>query len=177
MKALFGVIGVYSTPERIKSAAAGLRERGYRAFETYTPYPVEGLGQLVHPGPSRILPLTMFCGGVLGAALGYWIQYWDEAISYPINVGGRPYDSWPSFAVSTVEFMMLFALGAGFFGLLLGARLPQLYHPLFEADCFARASRDRFLICLEAGDALFEPASAERLLRELGAERVERVRR
>jgi hypothetical protein len=177
MKALFGVVGVYSAPDRIKSAAALLRERGYRAFETYTPYPVEGLGEIVHPAPRRALPLAMFAGAVIGAAFGYWIQYWDEAVSYPINVGGRPYDSWPAFTVSTFEFMVLFAVAFGFFGLLLASRLPQLYHPLFETESFARASRDRFVICIEASDARFEAASAERVLRETGADKVEWVRK
>ncbi len=94
----------------------------------------------------------MFGGAVLGAAWGYWIQYWDEALSYPINVGGRPYNSWPAFTVSTFELLVLCAVAAGLLGLLWASRLPKLYHPLFEANSFARASRDRFLICVEARD-------------------------
>lgn len=175
MSALFGVVGVFAGPDAVRAAATRLREIGYRAFETYTPYPVEGLREIVDPRPHRFLPLFMFFGAVVGAVWGYWIQYWDEAVSYPINVGGRPHDSWPAFAVSTFEFMVLFALAAGFFGFLAACRLPQLYHPLFDASHFERASRDRFLICVESTDPRFDADAITELLRQLGAGQVERV--
>ena len=176
MSALFGIVGVFVTPDAVRSAAKRLRELGYRAFETYTPYPVEGLREIVHPGPRRFLPLLMFAGAVVGAAWGYWIQYWDEAVNYPINVGGRPHNSWPAFAVSTFEFMVLFAVAAGLFGLLATSRLPQLYHPLFDLESFGRASRDRFLICIESTDPRFDRDAVARLFEQLGAERIEQVR-
>ena len=152
----FGVIGVFETPEAIKNATRHLRSLGFRAFEAYTPYPVEGLDQMVRPGRQLLLPLTMFGAAVVGAAWGYWIQYWDEALNYPINVGGRPHNSWPAFIVGTFEFMLLAAIAAGLFGLLAASRLPQLYHPLFDAEAFGRASRDRFVLCVEARDPSFE---------------------
>ncbi len=176
MKDLFGVIAVFDTPAAIKDAAARLRERGFRALEAYTPYPVEGLGQIVHPGPRLFLPLLIFAGAVLGAAGGYWIQYWDEAVNYPLNVGGRPYNSWPAFIVSTFEIMVLFAVTAGFFGLIAKSRLTRLYHPIFEAKGFERASRDRFVICVEARDPRFDAASIRDVFRELGAREIEEVR-
>jgi hypothetical protein len=118
----------------------------------------------------------MFGAALLGAAWGYWIQYWDEALNYPINVGGRPYNSWPAFMVGTFEFMLLVTVAAGFFGMLAASRLPKLYHPIFEARSFARASRDRFLICVEARDPRFDAASINTLFEQLGAERIEEVR-
>lgn len=176
MSAPFEIVGVFATPDAVRSAAKRLREMGYRAFETYTPYPVEGLREIVHPGRRQFLPLLMFAGAVVGAAWGYWIQYWDEAVNYPINVGGRPHNSWPAFAVSTFEFMVLFAVAAGLFGLLAASRLPQLYHPLFDLESFGRASRDRFLICIESTDPRFDGDAVGRLLEQLGAERIEQVR-
>ena len=176
MNALFGVIGVFRTPDAVKGAAARLRESGYRAFEAYTPYPVEGLQEIVRPGPRLLLPLMMFGGALFGAAFGYWIQYWDEVLDYPLNVGGRPYDSWPAFTVSTFEFMLLCAVAAGLIGFLAASRLPKLYHPIFAAKSFVRASRDRFLICVEAADPRFDAESIGRLFDELGAERIEEVR-
>ncbi len=173
MSELFGVIGVFTTPDAVRSAATRLRDAGYRSFDAYTPYPVEGLQEIVHPGPRRFLPLLMFAGAIVGAACGYWIQYWDEALSYPIDVGGRPYNSWPAFIVSAFEFMLLFAVGAGFFGLLAASRLPRLYHPLFDAPSFARASRDQFLLCVEARDPRFDASSVRALFEQLGAERIE----
>lgn len=176
MSNLFGIIGVFDSPDAVRNAASRVRDEGYRSFETYTPYSVEGLEEIVHPGPKRFLPLLMFGGAVFGAAWGYWIQVWSEVVNYPINVGGRPYNSWPAFMVGTFEFMVLCAVAAGLFGLLATSGLPKLYHPVFEARSFARASRDRFLICIEASDPRFDPFSVGQILSELGAERIEEVR-
>jgi hypothetical protein len=175
MKGPFGIIAMFDRPDAVKNAAAHLRQAGFRSFEAYTPYPVEGLGEIIHPGPKRRLPLLIFAGAVIGAAFGYFIQYWDEALSYPINVGGRPHNSWPAFIVSAFEFMLLIAITAGFFGLLAASRLPKLYHPIFEARNFDRASRDRFLICIEATDPRFDAASIRTAFAQLGAERIEEV--
>jgi hypothetical protein len=176
MKDLFGMIAMFDTPDAAKNAAAYLRQAGFRAFEVYTPYAVEGLGEIIHPGRKTLLPLVMFVGAILGAAWGYWIQYWDEALNYPLNVGGRPYNSWPAFTVGTFEFMLLVAVAAGFFGLLAASRLPKLYHPIFEAKVFERASRDRFLLCIEASDPRFDAALTRAAFERLGAERIEEVR-
>jgi hypothetical protein len=176
MKDLFGMIAMFSTPDAAKSAAAHLRQTGFRTVEAYTPYPVEGLGEIIHPGRQLYLPLLMFVGAIFGAASGYWIQYWDEALNYPLNVGGRPYNSWPAFIVGTFEFMLLVAVAAGFFGLLAASRLPKLYHPIFESKVFERASRDRFLLCIEASDPSFDAASIRAAFERLGAERIEEVR-
>jgi ActD protein len=176
MKDLFGVIAVFGTPDAVRNAAEQVRRSGYRAFEAYTPYAVEGLDRIVDPGSKAFLPLLMFAGAILGAALAYWIQYWDEAWNFPLNVGGRPYNSWPAFAVSTFEFMLLASISAGFFGMLAVSRLPMLYHPIFEAKAFERASRDRFVICIEAADPSFDVDSIRALFEQLGAERIEEVR-
>jgi hypothetical protein len=172
----FGIIGVFKTPDALRSAAAHLQRAGFRRFEAYTPYPVEGLDRIIHPGPKLLLPLLMFAAAILGAAWGYFIQYWDEALNYPLNVGGRPHNSWPAFAVGTFEFMLLVTVAAGFFGMLAASRLPKLYHPVFEAPAFARASRDRFVICIEAADPRFDATTVRGLFEQLGAERTEEIR-
>ena len=101
---------------------------------------------------------------------------WDEALNYPLNVGGRPFNSWPAFAVGTFEIMLLITIAAGFFGMLAFSRLPKLYHPIFEANSFARASRDRFVICVEATDLRFDASALRNIFQQLGAERIEEVR-
>ena len=171
----FGIIGIFETPGGIKDAARHLRSLGFRAIEAYTPYPVEGLGELIQPGRKAGLPLLMFAAAVIGAAWGYFIQYWDEVIDYPINVGGRPHNSWPAFVVSGFEFMLLVTIAAGFFALLAWCRLPRLYHPIFNAAEFERASLDRFVLCVEARDPSFEPHMIRRVLERFGAERVREV--
>jgi hypothetical protein len=171
-RSLFGIVGVFATAEAVIEAARQFRSLGFRALDAYTPYPVDGLDELVRPGRRSWLPLVIFAAAVAGAALGYFIQYWAEAVSYPVNVGGRPYNSWPAFVVSGFEITVLFAMAAGFFGLFAACRLPRLYHPIFSAPGFERVSRDRFILCVGASDPSFEPEHIGRSFRRLGAERV-----
>ncbi|MGE3784568.1 MAG: DUF3341 domain-containing protein, partial [Alphaproteobacteria bacterium] len=121
------------------------------------------------------LPLLMFASGVVGGLWGYFIQWWDEAWSYPLNVGGRPFNSWPAFMVSAFEIMLLLAVSGGFLGLLVACRLPRLYHPIFNSAWIERASRDRFVLCIEARDPQFEPRLIRPVFERLGAERIEEV--
>ncbi|MDE1932808.1 DUF3341 domain-containing protein [Bradyrhizobium sp.] len=175
MNELFGIVAEFATPQAVRTAAEDLRRAGFRVFEAYTPYPVEGLDRIIHPAPKPVLPLVMFAAAVIGAGWGYWIQFWDEALNYPLNVGGRPFNSWPAFMVGTFEFMLLVTVAAGFFGMLATSGLPRLYHPIFEANAFARASSDRFVICVEAIDSRFDAAAVRALFERLGADRIEEV--
>lgn len=171
----FGLVGVFSTPDDAMQAARQLRALGLRAVEAYTPYAVEGLDEALRPGRRSFLPLIIFVGAVLGAMWGYFVLVWDEVLNYPLNVGGRPYHSWPAFVVGAFEFMLLCAMAAGFFSLLAACRLPRLYHPIFAADEFERASVDRFVLCVEARDPGFEPHRIRRIFQRHGAERISEV--
>lgn len=171
----FGIAGVFAAPDRARSAARQLQDLGFDGVEAYTPYPVEGLGGTLHPGRSIALPLLIFGAAVIGVGWGYFAQYWGEALDYPINVGGRPYASWPAFTVVAFEMAVLFAIAAAFFGLLAACRLPLLYHPIFEVPEFERASRDRFVLCVDAREPGFEPNLIRRVFERNGALRVEEV--
>ncbi len=103
MTETFGIIGVFDRPEAIKDAAQHLRSLGFRAIEAYTPYPVKELDQVLRPRREVMLPLIMFGAAAVGGAWGYFIQAWDEALNYPINVGGRPHNSWPAFIVGNLR--------------------------------------------------------------------------
>ena len=172
---LFGLVGRFASADSLTGAARQLRSLGYREVEAYTPYPIDGLDEVLRPRRRTWLPLLMFIGAVFGAVWGYFIQAWDEVLNYPINVGGRPHNSWPAFVVGTFEFMVLCAIAAGFFGLLASCRLPRLYHPIFAADDFDRASVDRFFLCVGARDPSFDPRRIRRLFERHGAERVSEV--
>jgi hypothetical protein len=171
----FGIIGVFDRPEAIKEAAQHLRSLGFRAIDAYTPYPVKELDYVLRPRREIMLPLIMFAAAAIGGAWGYFIQVWDEALNYPINVGGRPHNSWPAFIVGTFEFMLLVTIAAGLFALLASCRLPRLYHPIFNAEAFGRASVDRFVLCVEARDPSFEPGHLRRIFERFGAEHVAEV--
>lgn len=170
-----GLVGVFSSADALASAAQQLRRLGFAAVEAYTPHPVEGLAETLHPGRQVLLPVLVFAAAIAGTCWGYFVQYWGAVLAYPLNVGGRPLHSWPAFIVTTFETAMLFAIAAAFIGLLAYCRLPLLYHPIFEASEFVRASRDRFVLCVEARDPSFAPSVIRRVFERCGAERVEEV--
>lgn len=175
-RGLHGLAGYFVSAAAVTDAARQLRTLGFREIEAYTPYPVEGLDELLRPGRRRFwLPLVIGLGALFGVVWGYFIQYWDEAINYPLNVGGRPHNSWPAFTVGAFEFTVLCAIAAAFFGLLAFCRLPRLYHPIFAAPEFERVSVDRFVLCVEARDPSFEPQRIRRIFERLGAEHVAEV--
>ena len=174
-RGIFGLVASFASAEAATDAARQLRSLGFREVEAYTPYPVDGLNEVLHPGHRIGLPLVIALGALFGVVWGYFIQYWDEAFNYPLNVGGRPHNSWPAFTVGGFEFTVLCAIAAGFFGFLAFCRLPRLYDPVFAAPEFERASVDRFLLCVEASDPSFEPQHLRRIFERHGAERVAEV--
>jgi ABC-type antimicrobial peptide transport system permease subunit len=143
-------------------------------MDAYAPFPIEGLSDALgfHP---KAVPLIGLFGGMLGAASGYGLQYFIHVISLPINVGGRPLNSWPSFIPPTFELGVLFSALGLFFGLLILNRLPEPYHPLFNVEAFARASRDRFFLSIETRDPRFDADSTRRFLETLGPREVSDV--
>jgi hypothetical protein len=156
----------FETHEQILDAARKARERGYRHMDGYTPFPVEGLPEAM--GHKRTLvPLIVLLGGIFGGTGGYFMEWYANVVSYPLNIGGRPLDSWPLFIPITFELTILGAALAGFFGSLGMNKLPQPYHPAFNAPRFERASIDRFFLCIEAADALFDPVATRAFLTEL----------
>ena len=157
---VYGMMAEFATPAAVTAAAHWLHLNGFRRMEAYTPFPVDGLDEMLHGQRRPLLPLVVFGGAVVGAVSSYALQYWAAAVDYPLNVGGRPLNSWPAFTVSSFEMTVLFAVATAFLGLLIFCGLPLLFHPIFNAPDFDRASQDRFFLCVEARDGLFD---AERL--------------
>jgi hypothetical protein len=172
--ALYGLLGEFPDAQTLVNATRAARDVGWREIEAFTPFPVEEVWQALPPRKDRI-PLITLCGGVLGGAGGYFMQWYSAVVSYPINVGGRPLNAWPSFIPITFEMTVLGAALAGFFGLLALNRLPRLRHPLFGAPHFDCASRSRFFLCLRARDARFETSEARSLLERHGAREIVEV--
>jgi hypothetical protein len=165
----YGVVGEFAAAHALRGAARHLYLEGIRYMDAYTPIPVEGLDDVLRPGSRSRVPLAIAAGALAGAALGYFVQYWTAAVDYPLNIGGRPYNSWPAFIVSAFELTLLAAVAAGFVAFFVFCRLPQLYHPIFAAACSERASRDRFLLCVEARDPHFNAAHIARVFEHHGA--------
>lgn len=169
--ALHGVMAEFFAAERLLKAARAARARGYRRLDAYAPLPVEGLDEALDLPPSRV-PLIALLGGLAGGAGGYGLQYWAMVASTPLNAGGRPLNSWPAFVPVIFELTILCSSLATVLGLLALCGLPMPYHPVFHEPEFARASRSRFFLCVEAGDPLFDAAEVRSFLGTLGAEGV-----
>ena len=152
---IYGVMAEFQSPEELLDAARAARGAGYRKMDAYSPAPIEGLAELVG-APKKKLPMIVFLGGLVGALGGYYMQYWISAVNYPLNVGGRPYHSWPAFIPVTFELTILCAAFSSIIGMLALNGLPHPYHPVFHDPEFKRASRDRFFLCIEASDPQFD---------------------
>jgi hypothetical protein len=172
---LYGVMGEFESPEAILHAARKAREAGYRHVTAYTPFPVEGLAQIIGFRWTAV-PLITLLGGLTGGLSGFAMEYWMSAISFPLNVGGRPLNSWPAFIPVTFELTILGASLSAVFGMLALNRLPQPYHPVFNVERFARASTDRFFLCIESRDPKFHLAESAKFLQSVSAQHVSEVK-
>ena len=172
--ALYGLTAEFDTPAELLAAVHKVRDVGYQRVEAYTPFPVEGLAEAL--GFHRTcLPLVVLIGGIVGGLVGFLLQYWINVIEYPLNVGGRPFYSWPAFVPVTFECTILGAALAAVLGMLALNGLPMPYHPLFNVPRFEQASQDRFFLCVEAADPQFNRDETRRLLESLSARDVSEV--
>ncbi len=164
---LYGVMAEFDNPTDLVEAAQKTYDAGYRRINGYSPYPIEELSEAI--GFRRTaLPLIVLIGGILGALGGFFMQYWIEVINYPINVGGKPYNSWPAFIPITFECTVLVAAFSAVLGMLALNKLPQPYHPVFNAPNFALATRDHFFLVIEASDRKFKHDEVTEFMRSLG---------
>jgi hypothetical protein len=168
---LYGTLAEFKTPEALVNAARQARRDGYRDIDAFTPFPVEELSKILRLRDRRV-PWLAFFGACFGAALALAMQIFTNW-SYPINVGGRPLYPLSAFAVVTFELTVLFGALVPAFGMLALNHLPRLHDPVFSGSRFHLASRDRFFLCIKAGDAKFDETQTSAFLEELGACSVE----
>jgi hypothetical protein len=164
--AIYGLLAEFDTPTDLVDAAKAAHAAGYRKFDAYSPFPIEEASEAVGFHKSRV-PLIVLVGGILGGASGYCLQYWINCISYPLNIGGKPYQSWPAFIVPTFELTILFAGLCGVFGMFALNGLPMPHHPLFNVDRFSLVTRDKFFLCVEAADPKFDMDGTQRFMESL----------
>ncbi len=171
---MYGLIAEFDNPEALVGAAHRAFAEGFRKMDAYSPFPVEGLAEALGFHRTRV-PLIVLTGGILGCLDGFFLQYWLAVIDYPINVGGRPLNSWPSFIPVTFELTILIAALSAFFGVLALNGLPMPYHPVFNVERFELASRNRFFLLIEAADPRFDSAGTRRFLENIGSHGVYEV--
>jgi hypothetical protein len=171
---IHGLLAEFASPDELLAAARRTRAAGYRHVEAYSPFPVEGVAEVLHPESTHV-PLIVLVGGIVGGLSGYAIQYYAAVISYPVNIGGRPLNSIPAFVPITFELTILGAALFAVAAVLILNGLPMPYHPVFNVPEFVQASRDRFFLCIEATDPRFNEADTRRFLESLGAREVSDV--
>lgn len=171
---LYGVMAEFKTADELIAATRAARLAGYTRMDGFSPYPVgEVADELGFPRSE--IGAVMFIGGLCGATLGFLMQSWVSVVDYPISIGGKPFWSWPQYVPVTWALLVLSASMCGLFGLLALCGLPQPYHPVFNVDRFARATRDRFFLCIEAADPQFDPAKVKAFLTALNPDDVAEV--
>ena len=166
---VYGLLAEFNTPGAMVQATEQARAAGYRRMECYTPYPVEEAATALDVHHTRV-PLLTLMGGLMGLITAFLMQTWMSAISYPINVAGRPLFSWPAFIIPAYEWTILFAGLSAAFGMFALNGLPQPYHPLFNAPNFRTGATDnKFFLCLEATDPRFDLAESRSFLEQFHA--------
>lgn len=167
-------VAEFADERHFAGAVSALREAGYSRIEVYTPYPVPRVEAALRECSSP-LPVLVFLGGLSGALFSYWVQWYTNAVSYPLNIGGRPAHAVPAFFIPTFEGTVLCASLVAFGALLAVLRLPRPWHPMFEVDGFERASVDHFWIAVDVGDRRGDDELTPRALEQLHPLRVMRI--
>ena len=167
---LFALLAEFDEPGRLVAGVRLCREH-YVEVDAYSPYAVDGLAEALGFARNRV-PLITLLGGIAGAAAIYFLQWYSAVVDYPINSGGRPLDAWPVFVIPAFEIAVLAAALATFFGMLALNGLPRLNHPIFNADDFDLASRNRFFLSVRASDPAFDPEDTRSFLTSLEPLRV-----
>jgi hypothetical protein len=163
----FGILAEFVEADDLVAAAARVHAEGYRRFECYSPLPVEGLAEAIGFTRTR-MPLVVLIGGIVGGVSGLALQVYTTVVAYPLNIGGRPLFSWPSFVPVIFEMTVLFAALSAVLGMLAMNGLPRPHHPLFGIPSFDRATQDRFFLCVLGSDPQFHPISTRQFLERLG---------
>jgi hypothetical protein len=171
---IYGYLAEFHSGEGLLEAARRTKAAGYEVVEAYTPVPMEEVSHALGHR-ATLLPWVVLGGGVLGALVGFGMQYWVSVEAYPLNVGGRPLNSWPAFLVVTFEMTILFAALSAVLGMFALNGLPRPYHPVFHVPMFETASRNRFFLMILSRDARFDMLGTRAFLESLAPLRVEEV--
>lgn len=164
---IYGLMAEFNTPDEVLVAARKASASGFSKMDAYTPFPMEELTDALKIRQTK-LSLFVLCCGIAGCLTGFFLQYFAAAVDYPLNIGGRPLNSWPQWIPITFELTILFSALGAFIGVFFRNGLPRPIHPVFNVDRFEHASRDKFFLCIEASDPRFDKKTTHDFLQSLG---------
>lgn len=170
----YGLMAEFDSAQELVTAARKTHAAGYEKMDAYSPFPVEGLAEAIGFHKNSVA-FVVLVGGIIGGLSGYALQYWVSTIAYPLNIGGRPYHSWPSFIIVTFEMTILFAGLAAAFGMLALNGLPQPYHPVFNVAEFAKASDNKFFLVVFSTDPKYDARRTREFLKGLAPRTISEV--
>jgi len=174
-KPIYGLMAEFSDVTTLVDAAKRTHAEGYKKVDAFSPFPIHELFDALHLDDKR-LPLAVLLGGITGCLAGFGLCYWVSVIAYPLNVGGRPFNSWPSFIPVTFEVTILIASLTAVLSLIVLNGLPMPYHPVFNVKRFAeRASQDGLFLAIEAEDPKFDREKTRAFLQGLGAREINEI--
>jgi hypothetical protein len=165
-RAIYGLLAEFETAHEVVAAANRAREAGYRRIDGFSPFPVEGLAEAVGYRWT-ILPTLVFFGGLGGGLTGFGMCWYANVLSFPLNIGGKPWNSWPMWIPITFELTILGAALTTVLGMMALSGLPTPYHPTFNVERFALASTDRFFLVIKARDKKFDLPQTKAFLQSL----------
>jgi hypothetical protein len=171
---VYGLMAEFDSPQELVTAAHKTHGAGYQKIDAFSPFPVEGLAEAIGFHKNRV-SLVVLIGGIIGGLSGYLLQYYVSVIAYPLNVGGRPYHSWPSFIIVTFELTILFGGVSAAIGMLALNGLPMPYHPVFNVSEFAKASDSKFFLVVESSDPKYDAARTREFLKSLAPRAISEV--
>lgn len=170
----YGLIAEFDSAQELVAAAHKTHAAGYQKLDAYSPFPIEGLAEAIGFHKNSVA-LVVLIGGIIGGLSAYALQYWVAAITYPTNIGGRPYHSWPSFIIVTFELTILFAGVSSAVGMIALNGLPMPYHPVFNVPEFAKASENKFFLVVFSSDPKYDAARTRSFLNELAPRMIAEV--
>ena len=170
-----GIMASFDSPQALMDAASKVRDAGYKTFDCHSPFPIHGMDEAM--GLKRS-PLGWIVGllALLGGLGGFAMQWWMNAVDYPLIISGKPLFSFQAYVPVTFGCAVLAAAFGATFGMLIINRLPQLFHPVFFSDRFAAFSDDGFFISIEKDDPQFDEGKTKAFLESIGGGDIEVIR-
>ena len=170
----YGILVQFKNPATLIKAARKVRDAGFTKWDVHSPFPVHGMDRAMGLGSTKLPWLVLF-GGITGCAGAILLQWWTNAVDYPLLISGKPLFSLPANIPVAFELTILLSALATVGGVFMLMKLPRFHHPLFSIRRFRKVTDDRFFLCIKARDPKFDNDGTGAFVSTLGGEAAEWV--